>query len=390
MFSLDNFYYILYENLLKPANLYALHFYPFGTTSSENLQQNFENPPKADNTILHHCLFYDQEPLIDTHFEKLNFPQRMHLFFTSKWCKILANSEHSLLKKQICKDNEYIDWYYFYHGFAALDWYRDFQYFPKVDFPITKVFISLNHLTIKDRSYRLLLTSHLINKHLLEKGHVSLHINKNWSDELSDPFTKLPSKTIPFVREQISKLPGPLTLDSSNVTGSASAEFNHTTIKYNKEALWHIVSETVYYYEKLHLTEKVFKPIVHKRPFILVAAPGNLAYIKSYGFKTFDKWIDESYDCECDPAIRIEKIVKELDKLCSLSDSQLQQMYIEMQEVLEHNFNHFYGNFKKIIVDELVDNFESSIDRWNNGRIDNRNIDKTNLNFPQVKKLLLQ
>jgi hypothetical protein len=29
---------------------------------------------------------------------------------------------------------------------------------------------------------------------------------------------------------------------------------------------------------------------------MLLAAPGNLAYLKSYGFKTFDSVIDESYD----------------------------------------------------------------------------------------------
>ena len=37
----------------------------------------------------------------------------------------------------------------------------------------------------------------------------------------------------------------------------------------------------------MHLTEKIFKPIVNKQPFMLLAAPDNLAYLKSYGFKTY-------------------------------------------------------------------------------------------------------
>lgn len=389
MFSLDNFYYILYENLLKPANLYALHFYPFGSTSSENIQQDFHYPPKANDTILHHCLFYDQEPLIDEHFRKLNFSQRPHLFFTNKWGKILANSEHSLLKRQICKENNYIDWYYFFHGFAALDWYRDFQYFPKVEIPITKLFMNLNHLTTKDRSYRLLFVSHLIDKNLLGNGHVSLHIKNNWQDEL-DLDIKLPKKDIPFIREQISKVPHGLVLDSPKIDGTASARFDHTTIKFSKEALWHIVSETIFYYDKLHLTEKIFKPIVHKRPFMLLGAPGNLEYLKTYGFKTFDRWIDESYDKEKDNSRRIEMVIGELEKLNRLSPNELNLMYLEMSEILEHNFNHMYSDFKQILVDELVDNFEGCLRQWNNGRVDDRNIKFDHIDFNKVKKLLCQ
>ena len=35
----------------------------------------------------------------------------------------------------------------------------------------------------------------------------------------------------------------------------------------------------------------------------------------------------------------------------------LKQMYLEMQEILEYNFNHFYTTFKDLIFDELVNNF---------------------------------
>jgi len=116
------------------------------------------------------------------------------------------------------------------------------------------------------------------------------------------------------------------------------------------------------------LTEKIFKPIVARRPFILVAAPGNLAYLKSYGFRTFDRWIDESYDFEPDPDLRIKLVTKELKKLCLLTFEQLQEMHQEMQEILDYNFNHFYNGFKELVVSELVDNFESACLQINNGR----------------------
>ena len=53
--------------------------------------------------------------------------------------------------------------------------------------------------------------------------------------------------------------------------------------------------------------------------------------------------------------------------------SALEQMHLEMQEVLEYNFNHFYTRFKDIIIDELVDNFETIISKYN------FNIDSTNI-----------
>ena len=375
--------------------MHAFYFYPFGSTDSTDIQFNFTGNARADNNVFHNSFFYDQEPLIDKHFEKLNFLAAHRCFFTYKYCKLLANSEHSLLKKEICKTNEYIDWYYFFHGFAALDWYRDFQYFPSVDNQITKVFISLNRLVTKDRSYRLLLASHLINEDLLKFGHVSLSLDNHgsgtWSEEITTyRDTKLSPDSIPFIQEQISKLPGSLVLDQPNPHGSLSASYDQHTIKLNQEALWHVVTETVFYYDKLHLTEKIFKPIVHHRPFILVGAPGNLAYLKSYGFKTFDKWINEDYDNEKDPTKRIEMIVAEIKKLCNLSIGEINIMYQEMKEVLDYNFNHFYGEFKTIIVNELVDNFEGAVAIWNNGRVDDNRVDLSNVDLLKLKKLLLQ
>jgi hypothetical protein len=65
----------------------------------------------------------------------------------------------------------------------------------------------------------------------------------------------------------------------------------------------------------------------------------------------------ESYDDEQDHYIRIEKITEEIAKLCALEPADLLEMNKEMQEVLEYNFQHFYGNFRKIITNELIDNF---------------------------------
>lgn len=386
MFSLDNFYYIVYANLLAPVNTSGHYFHPFGSTSPDNVISSVNWVPTQFTGKTHFCLFFDQEPLF-----KIDLPLD-HRYYKTKTATILANSEHSELKDKLCKEHNYLDWYYFFHGFAALSWYRDYKYLGQVENKFTKVFISLNRLTTKDRSYRLLLVSEMMEKNLIKHGHVSLYLNDpaqtTWQEELEYKNTKLSEAAKETVRRNLSTLNGSLTVDKEHPQGDLSAYAGPGELKLNQSALWHVVSETIFYYKKLHLTEKIFKPVVSHRPFILVGAPGNLAYLKSYGFKTFDRWIDESYDSEEDGDKRISMITEQLEKLCKLSMEELRIMHAEMKEVLDHNYNHFYGEFKNIVVDEMLENFKGVARQWNNGRIGENLINLDNVDFAQVKKIL--
>ena len=390
MFSIENFYNVLYTNLLKPLHINGKYFYPFGSTNVADLVKII--PAHQGSRVMHDCVFHDQEPIFKNLGDQLVMAHDLGVYH--KKINILANSEYSEVKRSICKEHQLLDWYYFYHGFAALDWYRDYQYFSEVECQYTKVFMSLNRLVTNDRSYRLALVSLFLEKNLIDKGVVSLHLNDqgwgNWIDELSNPNTKLSHYQIEFIKKHVGRLTGSIIADTDNPRGSLSADAGSTELSFNKSALWHVVSETVFYYDKLHLTEKIFKPIVSKRPFIMVAAPGNLAYLKSYGFRTFDHWIDESYDSEKDNLIRLEKIATEVEKLCNLSPADLKKMHAEMKEDLEFNFNHFYGIFKNIIVREMLDNFKSIAGQWNNGRVDGRNMDLSLLDFEAIEKRVLQ
>lgn len=391
MFSIESFYLILYKNILQPARFKAGYFYPFGSTSAKDLQNHFSTSDalSIEHWRPHRTLFYDQEPLFEN---SMNSVTQQH-FYSNKICKLLANSEHSPTKNKICKENNFIDWYYFFHGFAALNWYRDFQYLPTLENKFDKVFITYNRLTTKDRSYRLILVSKILEQELRDYGHISLILKDQgfgtWQDEVNNPTTKLPEETKPLIEKYIGGLTSSLIIDQDDPQGFLSAEADANSYERNQSALWHVVTETIFYYDKQHLTEKIFKPIIAKRPFILVGAVNNLAYLKSYGFKTFDRWIDESYDAEPDPVKRIDMVVAELKKLCSLSMQELKDMHQEMKEVLEYNFNHFYGgNFKDIIVEELVDNFANAVHQWNHARITDNKVDLSQINLDAVKQLL--
>ena len=388
MFSIENFYYILYQHLLKPLGLVDGMFMQFGSVDPDNFHTSrystsmyrFRKQSSQENS----CYYFDQEPIHTTSVNHLT------TLASLKYFQILANSEISALKNSVCKENNYQDWYYFFHGFAALDWYNDAKYFDQqIDW--TRPYISLNRLHVNDRSYRLNLVARLAEQDLLKQGHISLHLGHteygSWQQELANPDTRLSKSACELIAKHLSH---PLILDVTESAGSISANFGHQEFDLWKSGLWHIVTETVFYYDKLHLTEKIFKPIVAQRPFMLAAAPGNLAYLTSYGFKTFDRWIDESYDTIQDPDQRLQAIVDQTKRLCALSDDELRQMHQEMQPVLEYNFNHLWGEFRHCIVNELVDNFELSIRLWNNGRVDGKELPLQNINFESVKQLLLR
>jgi hypothetical protein len=128
------------------------------------------------------------------------------------------------------------------------------------------------------------------------------------------------------------------------------------------ESFVHVVTETCFWEEKKHLTEKIFKPIVLKQPFILLGCANNLAYLKEYGFKTFDQWWDESYDLCQDPIQRINQVVHILETLCQMSNDELTNMLYQMEEVLEYNYNRFYSKeFVQDIWSELETNLQSAI-----------------------------
>lgn len=87
-------------------------------------------------------------------------------------------------------------------------------------------------------------------------------------------------------------------------------------------------------------SEKIINAMVCLRPFILVSTAGSLKYIKQLGFKTFDQWWDESYDDEQDHEKRILKILNVIDYIDTFSVDELREMYLSMNNILQHNLHH--------------------------------------------------
>jgi len=83
-------------------------------------------------------------------------------------------------------------------------------------------------------------------------------------------------------------------------------------------------------------TEKIIKPMLAKRLFLVCSGRYFLKNLRSLGFQTFDGIIDESYDAEWQLERRVESMLAQCDYLYQQDQ---QAIYQQAQPILEHNFN---------------------------------------------------
>jgi len=110
-----------------------------------------------------------------------------------------------------------------------------------------------------------------------------------------------------------------------------------TFSQHYKEFFVEVVCESYFTGNTFFVTEKTWRPMLLKTPFIIQGPQYFLRNLKKLGFKTFDQWWDEGYDE--DPVdhrlVEIKKVIKDLS---AQTPEQLNTMYKSMQTTLEHNY----------------------------------------------------
>jgi len=87
------------------------------------------------------------------------------------------------------------------------------------------------------------------------------------------------------------------------------------------------------------LTEKVAKPLATGKPFVLLGGRGSLQLLRNWGFTTFGNIIDESYDDEEIPTLRIAKIINSLKSVYHSTNRT--QIIDSMNQQAQHNIAHY-------------------------------------------------
>lgn len=327
--------------------------HPPGRSDAESLLNH------GQECDLNYILFHDQEPIhLDIHGPLFDHVVQRNVDLTHDRLahRALITSElDSIAVDQVCSLYDWRAYYYFYHGWAALDWYRGYDRTWLIAEPqdrrITKSFISPNRIIGGRRDHRTLLL-YLLFRQGINRAWISApRICVEEQQDITD-IAKKYQHLYPDITAVLERAPLPLHFPGEQDHPMHSCWLS--LFDQVSETLAYVATETVFFGQRHHLTEKTFKPICQQIPFVLVSTAGSLQYLRRYGFRTFGDLWDESYDDEIDDIRRLEKIAGLLLQLDSLSESELNSLYRAALPAVRHNFQHFYGGeFERTLWHEL-------------------------------------
>lgn len=207
-----------------------------------------------------------------------------------------------------------------------------------------KKFLNFNR---RWRTQRPCFVAHLFLENILDLGYVSLAKSDDsrdwesvWNSMLHTHSHHL-SLLQKFLdnKDKIFSIPE-LYLDQKDLTINR-ANLLLSTEQLYRDTYFSVVSETNFFYSEepaVFLTEKIFKPIAHKHPFIVISRPKTLSLLKDLGYKTFENIIDESYDNENDDVTRMMMVLEETKRLCYLSDNELETFLEKARTICNYNY----------------------------------------------------
>jgi hypothetical protein len=204
------------------------------------------------------------------------------------------------------------------------------------------------------KSHRSTMAYIAIKYNLLNEGKFSF-LQKIDKNTLYSHISKIIENPIEEYIEKIQSIL-PYELDTHQLSELEKTNFGATNNKkdWYTETYINLVTET-FFGRNVFLSEKIFKPLSNLQPFIVLGDYATLAELQKLGFKTFEPFIDESYDLELDPKIRIEKIEKEIKKLKNKSIEEIHNWYYSIKDILLYNQKHLYSFEKYECFEEIFE-----------------------------------
>jgi hypothetical protein len=255
----------------------------------------------------------------NTHFINSNLRWTAYGNIQKSWT-LLHSEINSLNLNRYESSGRFVGAYWWSHAIIARDWYR-FAEHDSALIPTknpTKLFLTYCRADTGSREYR-----------------------KDFRRQISE---RLLSKHCQFI-----------SVDNNPLGSNASAVYN--THDYNSTGI-SVVLETVFD-ERIHLTEKILRPIACGHPFILAAGPGSLQLLRTYGFQTFSEYINENYDNIQDNKDRLAAITQEMQRIQQLPKDKLYSLLKSCQLIAKHNRQRFFSqDFFNQVVNELIDNVD--------------------------------
>jgi len=392
---LDRLYHYIHDVAEQVRGDYVLiyRFSPHGSKNIEDLTVLFEHDgnyaiPKC--RIYPQIVCYDQEPLDYDFYQSSNAarghkwisdylnggnvpyaqPPNLRKYMDNIYDKcILLHSEHQSTNVQKYQDSHFIPVYYWAHAVIALDWFRFAKHVDIKPDKLQKQFLIYNRAWAGTREYRLKFVELLQQHQLVDDCQTSFN---PIDPEHGVHYTAHEFKNAAFKPVHIQD-----TMLATAASSCSSADFTAEDYASTK---FEVVLETLFDDNRIQLTEKILRPIACGHPFILASTPGSLAYLRNYGFKTFDSIVDESYDTETDPIARLNLIVTAMKTIAAWTPEEQLVNWAKIKEITNYNKQHFFSErFFNLIIDELKHNLAVSF-----AEIEETNTSKTFFDFKKT------
>lgn len=211
-----------------------------------------------------------------------------------------------------------------------------------------KNFISLNGVP---RLFRIMLTGQLLKHNLLDQSYYTFWFNKKGTGIGSVPnYIDLAKKQFPNIaKESVEILDQHRDSFPMQLYTQLTFPYSQTDVFLYNTSYFSLVAETVFaenkglpddiFYDCYDFSEKLFRAIKFKHPFVLAARPYSLRVLKKYGYKTFHPYINENYDLIENDEDRLIAIVEEVKRLCTFTDDQWVTWQKNIKDIVEHNFH---------------------------------------------------
>lgn len=128
---------------------------------------------------------------------------------------------------------------------------------------------------------------------------------------------------------------------------------NLNILQFYNDIFVDVVHETFVRDEVFFGTEKSWRPILARRPFITMGGRNHLANLRRLGFRTFNDIWDEGYD-EYGMQHRVREIAKLLEQISQWPRSKLISTLEQMKPILDHN----YQVFTELTHDKIMKTFD--------------------------------
>jgi len=243
--------------------------------------------------------------------------------------------------------------YWWSHGVIARDWYRFAEHDNRLkrssDHEFELDFNIYARAWQGTREYRLTFLSLLVEQQLESHSRITFS-HHDHSTHYTDHV---------FVNQSLATKTQLHHLSSNQISSDSSATYD--PLHYSQCAV-DIVLETLFDDTRWHLTEKILRPIACGQPFILAATPGSLQYLRSYGFKTFDGLIDETYDTVQDPHLRLKTIITEMSRIAQLDIKSKKDLWRHLHAIAQYNKQRFFSKeFAQQLESELITNLNTAV-----------------------------